>query len=168
RPVTLDPMGFTYVRLLTLSEGNSAGNPLAPRAPDLHVLEIEAPGRKLPYPTLLGRTYRRELAMWGRARRVRSDLRLARYRHRDLPVVDPHRQMRHQGTFDVPYHLLWRELGSRQHVYLLDRATLALDDLCGDNPRKRKDELLSTLNGEYAAGDVVQIQSFMRGFDAAE
>ena len=96
-------------------------------------------------------------------RRRRPDLRLARDSDRDLPVVHPHRQMRHQRALDVPHHLLRRELRRRQNMNLLDRATLALYDLCGDNSRKREDQLLSTLDREYAAGDVVQIQSFFCG-----
>ena len=98
-----------------------------------------------------------------RTSRRRPYLRLARYRHRDLPVVDPHRQVRHQRTLDVPHYLLRRQLRGRQNMDLLDRAALALDDLCGDNSRKREDQLLSTLDREYAAGDVVQIQSFFCG-----
>jgi len=47
-------------------------------------------------------------------------------------------------------------------MYLLYRAAFTLYDFRGDNPRKRKDELLCTLNREYAAGDIVQIQFFRR------
>jgi hypothetical protein len=47
-------------------------------------------------------------------------------------------------------------------MYLLYRAAFTLYDFRGDDPRKCKDELLSTLNREYAAGDIVQIQ-FFRG-----
>src|SRR5688500_12365555 len=47
-------------------------------------------------------------------------------------------------------------------MYLLYRAAFTLYDFRGDNPRKRKDELLCTLNREYAAGDIVQIQYFRR------
>ena len=50
---------------------------------------------------------------------------------------------------------------------LLDRPAVALDDFGGDYPRKRKDELLSTLDGKYAAGDVVQVQ-FCTGFNCWE
>ena len=50
-------------------------------------------------------------------------------------------------------------------MYLLYRATFALYDFRGDDPRKRKDELLSSLNREYAAGDIVQIQFFPRGLE---
>src|SRR6185437_9281749 len=39
-----------------------------------------------------------------------------------------------------------------------------LDDLCGNYPRKRQNQLLCALNGEYAAGDIVQSQFFLRGF----
>src|SRR5207237_5769711 len=81
----------------------------------------------------------------------------------DRPVAHPRRQMRHQRALDVPRHLFGRELRGRQNMDLLDRAALALDDLCGDNSRKREDQLLSTLDREYAAGDVVQIQSFFCG-----
>ena len=64
--------------------------------------------------------------------------------------------MRHQRALDVSNHLLRRELRGRQNMYLLHRAALALYDLCGDYPRKREDQLLSTLDRKYAAGDVVQ------------
>ena len=128
-------MGFTYVRLLTLSQRNSAGNSFAPRAPDFNVLEVEPAGRKLPHPALGRRTGRRELRMRRRTGRRRPDLGLAGDRHRDLPVVDPHRQVRHQRTFDVPHHLLGRQLRRRQHVDLLDRPAVALDDLGRDHSR---------------------------------
>jgi hypothetical protein len=41
---------------------------------------------------------------------------------------------------------------------LLDRPTLTLDYFCGYNTRQRQDQLFSTLDREYAASDVVQIQ----------
>ena len=68
--------------------------------------------------------------------------------------------MRYQRTLDVPHHLLRRKLSSRQYVDLLDGAAVALDDLCGDDSRQREDQLLSTLNRKYAAGDVVQLQLY--------
>ena len=43
-------------------------------------------------------------------------------------------------------------------MYLLYRAAFTLYDFRGDDPRKRKDELLCALNREYAAGDIAQIQ----------
>ena len=82
-------------------------------------------------------------------------------------MIHTHRQMRHQRTLDVANHLFGRELRRRQNMNLLDRAALALYDLCGDNPRKRENQLLSTLNRKDAAGDVVQIQLSARDFDAA-
>ena len=91
-------------------------------------------------------------------RRRRPRLRLARYRYRDLSVVNPHRQVRHQRTFDVANHLFRRELSRSQNMDLLDRATLALYDLRGHYSRERKDQLFSSLDREYAASDVVQIQ----------
>ena len=51
-------------------------------------------------------------------------------------------------------------------MYLFHRAALALYDFRGDNSRKRKDQLLSTFDRKNAAGDVVQIQICLRGFDA--
>src|SRR4051812_8942153 len=147
-PVPLDSMGFTYVRLLTLSQGNSTGNALRPGAPYLNVLEIQPPGRELPDTTLRRQTrHCRKLGMRGRTRRRWPGLRLARYSHRDLPVVDPHRQVRHQRALDVPHHLLRSKLGSRQNMDLLHRPAVALHDLGGHHSRKRKDELLSTLDG---------------------
>jgi hypothetical protein len=74
--------------------------------------------------------------------------------------------MRHQRTLDVADYLLGRELRGRQNMYLLHRATLTLDDFCGDNSRKREDQLLSTLNGEDASGNVVQIQLCLLDYDA--
>ena len=49
-------------------------------------------------------------------------------------------------------------------MYLLYRAALTLYDFRGDDSRKRKDELLSSLNREYASGDIVQIQFYPLGF----
>ena len=73
-------------------------------------------------------------------------------------MIHPHRQVRHQRALDVSDHLLGREFRGRQNMYLLYRSAVALYDFRGDHSRKRKDELLGTLNWEYAAGDVVQIQ----------
>src|SRR4029078_26688 len=153
-PVPLDSMGFTYVRLLTLPQGNSAGNSLRPRPPDLHVLEVKPPGRKLPYAVLGRRPARHEVGMGGRTGLGRLRLGLARDSYGDFSVVNPHRQVRHQGALDIPHHLLGRQLSRGRPVDLLDRPAVTLDDFGGDYPRKRKDELLSTLNREYAAGDV--------------
>jgi hypothetical protein len=164
--VPLDSVGFTNVGLLTLPEGNPAGNALAPRPPDLDILEVQTSGRVLFDPAFRGRPYHKLAARSG-LRRDRPRLGLARYRYRDLPVIHPHRQVRHQRALDVADHLLGRELGRRQHMDLLDRATLALDDLCGHNSRKREDKLLGSLDGKYAAGNVVQLNLFMREFDAA-
>ena len=155
-------MGFTYVRLLTLPQRNPAGNPLAPGPSDLYILEVQPTSRIALHPTLRGNADS-ELTPGSRMRRRRPDLRLARDSDRDLPVVHSHRQMRHERALDVPHDLLRRQLRGRQNMDLLDRAALALDDLCGDNSRKREDQLLSTLDREYAAGDVVQIQSFFCG-----
>jgi hypothetical protein len=60
--------------------------------------------------------------------RLRLGLRLARYRYRDLSMVHPHRQVRHQRTFDVSNHLLRRKLSSGQNVYLFHRPAFALYD----------------------------------------
>ena len=49
-------------------------------------------------------------------------LRLAGYRDTNLSVIDPHRQMRHQRTFNVADHLFRRELSRSQNMDLLDRA----------------------------------------------
>ena len=73
-------------------------------------------------------------------------------------MVNPHREVRHQRTFDVSNHLFGRKLSCSQNVYLFDCATLAFYDFCGHNSRKRKDQLFSSLDREYAASDVVQIQ----------
>src|SRR4051812_41455146 len=147
-PVPLDSMGFTYVRLFTLPQRNSAGDSLRSGPPNFDVFEIEPAGRELPDATLRRHTRdRRELRMWGRTRRSRPVLRLTRNRDRDLPMIDPHRQVRHQRALDIPHHLLRSQLCRRQHVDLLHRPTVALDDLGGYHSRKRKDELLSTLDG---------------------
>jgi hypothetical protein len=73
-------------------------------------------------------------------------------------VIYPHRQMRHQRTFDVSNHLFGRKLCSGQNMDLFDRAALAFYDFCGHHSWQRKDQLFSTLDREYAASDVVQIQ----------
>src|SRR5206468_9865479 len=80
-PVPLDPVGFTYVRLLTLPQGNPTGNTLRPGPSDLHVLEIQPPGGIPLRPAFRGNPDR-ELAARRRLRRRRPDLRLTRYRHR--------------------------------------------------------------------------------------
>ena len=162
-------MGFANVGLLTLSEGNSAGEPFCPGASDLDVLEVKPSRRVLLGPALRGRTHhklapRRRLC-WHRMRRRRPRLRLARYGYGDLPVVHPHREVRHQRTFNVADHLFRRELSRSQNMDLLDRATLALNDLRGDYSRERKDQLLGSLDRKYAAGDVVQIQFVRRELD---
>jgi hypothetical protein len=77
-------------------------------------------------------------------------------------VVDPHRQVRHQRALDVSHDLLGRELCGRQNMYLFYRSTVALYDFRGDHSRKRQNQLLGTLNREYAASDVIQIQFLSR------
>ena len=98
-------------------------------------------------------------------RRRRPRLRLARYRYGDLSVVHPHSEVRHQRAFDVANHLFRGKLSRSQNMDLLDRATLAFYDLRGDYSRKRKDQLLGSLDRKYAAGDVVQIQFVRRELD---
>jgi hypothetical protein len=66
--------------------------------------------------------------------------------------------MRHQRTFDVSNHLFRRKLSRGQNMDLVDRAALAFHDFGGHDSRQRKDQLFSTLDRKYAAGDVVQIQ----------
>ena len=73
-------------------------------------------------------------------------------------MVNPHREMRHQRTFDVSDHLFWCKLCSSENMDLFDRPTLTFYDFCGHNSRQRQDQLFSTLDREYAASDVVQIQ----------
>ena len=80
-------------------------------------------------------------------------------------MVHPHREVRHQRTFDVSNHLFGRKLSRSQNMYLLDRATLAFYDFRGDYSRERKDQLLGSLDRKYAAGDVVQIQFVRRELD---
>src|SRR6266478_2124960 len=51
---------------------------------------------------------------------------------------------------------------------LLDRATLTFYDLRGDYSRKRKDQLLGSLDRKYATGDVVQIQFVRRELEGVK
>jgi hypothetical protein len=76
--------------------------------------------------------------------------------------------MRHQRTFDVSNHLFGREFSRGQNMDLFDRATLTLYDFCGHHSRKRQDQLFSTLDREYAASDVVQIQFVRRILEGAK
>jgi hypothetical protein len=66
--------------------------------------------------------------------------------------------MRHQRTFDVPDHLFRRKLSGSQNMNLFDCPTLTFYDFRGHNSRQRQDQLFRTLDREYAASDVVQIQ----------
>src|SRR3982074_3477543 len=49
---------------------------------------------------------------------------------------------------------------------LFHRTALALYDFRGDDSRQRENQLLSTFDRKNAAGDVVQIQICLQGFDA--
>ena len=68
-------------------------------------------------------------------------------------MIHPHPQMRYQRALDVPDGLLGRILGSRQNMYLVDRARVPRYDPRRNDPGKRRDEILGPLQGEYAAGN---------------
>lgn len=96
-------------------------------------------------------------------RRRRPRLGLARYRYGNFSVVDPHREVRHQRTLDIPHYLLGRQLRGRQHVDLLHRPGIALDDLRGYHAWKRENEIFSALDWKNASGDVAQFSLGMCG-----
>ena len=68
-------------------------------------------------------------------------------------MIYSHRQMRDQGTLDVPYHLLRRELCRREYVNLIDGPAVSRNNSRRDNTRKSQDQLLRTLDREDAASD---------------
>lgn len=78
---------------------------------------------------------------------------LAGCSHGDLPMIDPHRQVRDQRALDVANHLLRRELRSRQHMNLIYRTAVTRHDPRGDHAGQRQNQLFSTLDREYTASN---------------
>jgi hypothetical protein len=79
--------------------------------------------------------------------------RLAGDRDRNLPVVHAHPEMRDQSALDVPYGLLGRKFRRRQNVDLVDRTGIPGNDPGRNHTRKRRDQILGTLQRENAARD---------------